>query len=244
MIVDYFVYFILTLVLSTIFSIAGLGSAVGLVPSLNMAGLSFDLSRASGLFVNSVTTVTNSIINLKKKLFDMEFVAPLVVSSTIMAFIGAKISFFVDVELIKFIFGITLIIIASIILFFKRSMSIKIKQNRYLLIFAGSLGGIFSGFLGIGGGSIISPILLLFGYDAKKIAISITFVIPFSSIVAFSSYASVIELDYLLLFIVGVAAFIGGIIGNYILHFKVSSSMIKKILAIALYIIAFKMLIL
>ena len=33
---------------------------------------------------------------------------------------------------------------------------------------------------------------------------------------------------------VGVGAFIGGVIGNYILHFKVSSSTIKKILAIAL----------
>ncbi|MEA3511991.1 MAG: TSUP family transporter, partial [Campylobacterota bacterium] len=70
----------------------------------------------------------------------------------------------------------------------------------------------------------------------------ITFVIPFSSIVAFSSYASVIELDYILLGVVGVGAFIGGMIGNYILHFKVSSDTIKKILAIALYIIAIKML--
>ena len=128
------------------------------------------------------------------------------------------------------------------ILFYKKPINSQMKHNKFILLFAGGFGGIFSGFLGIGGGSIISPILLLFGYDAKKIAIGITFVIPFSSIVAFSSYASVIELDYLLLGIVGIGAFIGGIIGNYILHFKVSSSSIKKILAFALYIIAFKML--
>ena len=66
--------------------------------------------------------------------------------------------------------------------------------------------------------------------------------IPFSSIVAFVSYANHIELDYLLLAVVGVAATIGGMIGNYILHFKVSSQMIKKILALALYSIAIKML--
>ena len=239
---EYLVYFVLTTILSTIFAIAGLGSAVGLVPSLNIAGLSFDLARASGLFVNSITTITTSVLNLKKKLFDMEFVAPLVISSSIMAFIGAKISFLVDTELIKTIFGFTLIVIASMILFFKKPTNPNKKHNKLILLFAGSFGGVFSGFLGIGGGSIISPILLLFGYDAKKIAIGITFVIPFSSIVAFSSYASVIELDYILLGIVGVGAFIGGIIGNYILHFKVSSTMIKKILAFALYIIAFKML--
>jgi len=214
-----------------------------LVPSLNIAGLSFDLARASGLFVNSVTTITTSILNLKKKLFDMQFVAPLVISSSIMAFIGAQISFLVDTQIIKTIFGLTLLVIASMILFFKKPTRVKNKHNKSILLIAGSIGGIFSGFLGIGGGSIISPILLLFGYDAKRIAIGITFVIPFSSIVAFSSYASVIALDYTLLIIVGIAAFIGGIIGNYILHFKVSSSTIKKILALALYIIAIKMLI-
>ncbi len=239
---EYLAYFILTVILSTVFAMAGLGSAVGLVPTLNIASLSFELARASGLFVNSITTITTSILNLRKRLFDMQFVAPLVISSSIMAYIGAKISFLVDIELIKTIFGITLICIASMILFFKKPHDPTIKHNKFILFFAGGFGGIFSGFLGIGGGSIISPILLLFGYDAKRIAIGITFVIPFSSIVAFCSYAGVLELDYILLGIVGIGAFIGGIIGNYILHFKVSSNTIKKILAVALYIIAIKML--
>ena len=68
MVIEYLIYFILTVGLSTIFAIAGLGSAVALVPSLNIAGLSFDLARASGLFVNSITTITTSILNLKRKL--------------------------------------------------------------------------------------------------------------------------------------------------------------------------------
>ncbi len=235
-------YFFLTLFLSTVFAIAGLGSAVALVPTLNIAGLSFDLARASGLFVNSVTTITTSILNLKKKLFDFQFVAPLVISSSIMALVGAQISFLVDTEIIKTVFAYTLLVIASMILFFKRPTKTEDKHNKAILYFAGSIGGLFSGFLGIGGGSIISPILLLFGYDAKKIATGISFVIPFSSIVAFMSYANNIELDYLLLAVVGTAAYIGGMIGNYILHFKVSSETIKKILALALYTIAIKML--
>ncbi|MEA1891529.1 MAG: sulfite exporter TauE/SafE family protein [Campylobacterota bacterium] len=242
MIVEYFVYFLITTILSTIFAIAGLGSAVALVPTLNIAGLSFDMARVSGLFVNSISTITTSFLNLKKQLFDMNFVAPLVVSSVIFAYIGARISLHVDVEIVKLIFGITLLIIASMILFFKAPKKQVTHNSKTILIFAGSVGGVFSGFLGIGGGSIISPILLLFGYDIKKIAIGISFVIPFSSIVAFGSYASVIGLDYVLLSVVGVGAYIGGMVGNYILHFKISPQTIKKILAVALYIIAFKML--
>ncbi len=242
MIVEYALYFLVTTVLSTIFAIAGLGSAVALVPTLNIVGLSFDMARVSGLFVNSVSTITTSILNLKKQLFDINFVAPLVVSSVIFAFIGAQISLMVDTQIVKAIFGVTLLVIASMILFFKAPKNAEIYNTKKTLIFAGSIGGLFSGFLGIGGGSVISPILLLFGYDIKKIAIGISFVIPFSSIVAFGSYASVLELDYLLLSVVGVGAYIGGMIGNYILHFKISAKAIKKILAFALYIIAFKML--
>ena len=63
--IEYFIYFIITTILSTIFAIAGLGSAVALVPTLNIAGLSFDITRVSGLFVNSISTITASILNLK-----------------------------------------------------------------------------------------------------------------------------------------------------------------------------------
>ncbi len=242
MLLEYALYFIVTTLLSTLFATAGLGSAVGLVPTLNIVGLSFEMARVSGLFVNSVSTITTSILNLKKQLFDFNFVAPLVISSVIFAFVGAQVSLMVDVDIVKTIFGITLLVIASMILFFKKPQNAEQTSSKASLIFAGSIGGLFSGFLGIGGGSIISPILLLLGYDMKKIAISISFVIPFSSIVAFGSYASVIELDYILLAVVGVGAYIGGMIGNYILHFKVSSEQIKKIVAFALYLIAFKML--
>ena len=240
--IELFVYFIVTILLSTLFAIAGLGSAIALVPTLNIIGLSFDMARVSGLFVNSITTITTSVLNLQKQLFDMNFVFPLVISSVIFAFLGAKISLMIDTEIVQTIFGITLLIIASMILFYKKPQSKILIDSKLMLLFAGSIGGLFSGFLGIGGGSIISPILLLFGYDIKRIAIGISFVIPFSSIVAFGSYASVIELDYILLAVIGVGALIGGTIGNYILHFKISGSSIKKILAISLYFIAIKML--
>lgn len=240
---EYLVYFLVTLSLSTVFATAGLGSAVALVPTLNFFGLTFSIARASGLFVNFITTVTISILNIKHKNFELFFALPLILSSMIFAYIGSKISLEVDTQIVKTVFGYTLIVIATAILFLKKAQTTKDGYSIYLLLFAGSIGGFFSGFLGIGGGSIISPILLLFGYDAKKVALGISFVIPFSSIVAFSNYALNVELDYLLLFTIAIAAYIGGMVGNYLLHFKVSSSFIKKILAFSLYIIAFKMVI-
>jgi hypothetical protein len=192
--------------------------------------------------VNFITTVTVSYLNFKKKLFDKNFILPLVISSMIFAYIGAKISLSIDAQIVKTIFGITLFIIATLMIFQIKKTSDTLKLNKYILYFVGAIGGFFSGFLGVGGGSIISPILILCGYDPKKIAISISFVIPFSSLIAFSSYITAIEMDYFLLIVVGVGALIGGMIGNYILHFKISSQTIKKILAIVLYLLAMKIL--
>ena len=197
---------------------------------------------ASGLFVNFITTVTTSYLNFKKRLFDKEFILPLVISSVIFAFVGAKISLEVDVEIVKNVFATTLLVVATLMIFKVKTITNNINLNKSILYTVGSIGGFFSGFLGVGGGSIISPILILCGYDPKKIAISISFVIPFSSLVAFYSYATVIQIDYLLLIVVGIGALIGGMIGNYLLHFKVASKTIKKILAIVLYLLAIKIL--
>ena len=239
---EYLLYFVLTVILSTIFAITGVGSAIALVPTLNFVGLPFDISRASGLFVNFVTTITTSYLNFRKKLFDQKFILPLVLSSIVFAYIGAKISLSIDAEIVKTVFATTLVLIATLMIFGTSTNNIEKQTNKITLYIVGSIGGFFSGFLGVGGGSIISPILILCGYDAKKIAISISFVIPFSSLVAFTSYATVIDIDYILLLVVGFGAYIGGLIGNYILYFKVSSKTIKKILGIVLYILSAKIL--
>jgi hypothetical protein len=239
---EYLLYFFLTVALSSVFAIAGVGSAIALVPTFHFAGLSFDISRASGLFVNFITTVTTSYLNFKKKLFDKEFILPLIISSVIFAFIGAKISLEVDDKIVKNIFATTLLVVATLMIFKVKSISNNTELNKNILYTVGAIGGFFSGFLGVGGGSIISPILILCGYDPKKIAISISFVIPFSSLVAFSSYVTAIDIDYILLLVVGFGALLGGMIGNYLLHFKVSSKTIKRILAIVLYLLAIKIL--
>jgi uncharacterized membrane protein YfcA len=82
--------------------------------------------------------------------------------------------------------------------------------------------------------------MILLGYDAKKMAIAVSFMIPFSTFSAFLSYATFVQIDYVLLVVVAIAAMLGGYIGNKIMHFKLDAKQIKKLIAILLYIIAFK----
>jgi uncharacterized membrane protein YfcA len=70
----------------------------------------------------------------------------------------------------------------------------------------------------------------------------VSFVVPFSALGSFFTYATYVELDWLLLTLVSFAAIVGGYIGNYMMHFKLQQTQIKKLMAIILYGLALKLL--
>ncbi len=236
----YMEYFFITLFLSTFFAMGGVGSAVALVPIFDMLGLSFNLAKAIALFVNTSTTITASIMNLKRKVLDVRFAFPLVISSMVFSPLGAYSSKFVNVHIVKWGFVAFLIFSASMMLFAKKEAKFK-YEKKWILYVVGSIVGYISGLLGIGGGGLILPLMIILGYDAKKIAIAVSFVLPFSTFASFLSYASFVKIDWILLIVTAVAAILGGYIGNAIMHFKLDAKQIKKIIAFLLYILAFKM---
>jgi len=82
----------------------------------------------------------------------------------------------------------------------------------------------------------------MLGFEPKKVATSVSFIVPFSALSSFATYASIINLDYKLLATIAICAIIGGYIGNYMMQFKLNQKQVKKLLAFMLYVLAFKML--
>ncbi len=78
------------------------------------------------------------------------------------------------------------------------------------------------------------------GINAKEAGIAVSMVIPFSSFGAFSTYLSFIEMDWILLAVVTVAAILEGYPGNWIMLFKLSSAQVKKFIEVILYLLAGK----
>jgi len=236
----YIEVFVITLLLSTFFAMGGVGSAVALVPVLNFLGINFNVSKAIGLFVNTTTTLTATIMNLKRGVLDIKFALPLAISLALFAPIGAYISQYVSENIIKTLFLIFLIFSGSMLIFGKKERKFS-YTNQFIMIVLGGIVGIISGLLGIGGGSLLMPILILLGFNAKKLAVAMSFVIPFSTFTAFLTYLSFIHIDYALLLTTTISAIIGGFIGNRIMHFKLEASHIKKIIGLMLYLIALKL---
>jgi len=237
---DYILYSTITLLLSILFSMGGAGSGVALIPILNFLGVDFTLAKAVGLFAGAMTTITSTVMNIKRGIVDYKFVFPIASMMLIFAPIGAYSSRFIDEEIVKFLFMFMLFYSASMMMFGKKKALFHVESNLALAL-VGTIVGFLAGLLGVGGGNILIPLLALLGFEPKKVAIAVSFVVPFSALSSFFTYASYIDIDLILLGSVAISAIVGGYIGNHIMHFKLSQVQIKKLMAILLYMLAFKL---
>jgi len=238
---DYILYSFITLVLATLFSMGGAGAGIAIIPILNFLGVDFTVAKAVGLFAGASTTITASIMNIKHKTVEYSFVFPIAAMMLIFAPLGAYSSSFIDEKIVKFFFMLLLFYSASMMMFGKKKTLFEAKSKITLYIVGASV-GFLSGLLGVGGGNILIPLLTLLGFEPKKIAVAVSFVVPFSALGSFFTYASYVPLDWTLLSCVALAAIIGGYIGNYMMHFKLQQSQIKKVMAVILYLLAIKLL--
>ena len=224
-----------------LFSMGGAGAGVALIPIFNILGLEFNVAKAVGLFAGASTTITSSIMNLKRGVADFKFMLPIAFMMLIFAPIGAYSSRYIDEDIVKLFYMVMLFYSASMMMFGKKKALFH-NESRAVLFIVGGVVGFLAGLLGVGGGNILIPLLSLLGYMPKKVAVAVSFVVPFSTLSSFFTYASYIDIDWILLGVVSVSAIVGGYIGNYMMHFKLEQKDIKKLMAILLYGLALKLL--
>jgi len=238
---DYILYGVLTFFLSILFSMGGAGAGVALIPVLNFLGLDFTVAKAVGLFAGASTTITSSVMNIKRKAVEYNFVIPIASMMLIFAPLGAYSSSFINEELVKFFFMLMLFYSATMMMFGKKKALFH-AESEITLFLVGAIVGFLAGLLGVGGGNILIPLLALLGFEPKKVAVAVSFVVPFSALGSFFTYASYVPLDWVLLATVSLSAIVGGYIGNYMMHFKLEQKHIKKLMAFILYGLALKLL--
>ena len=237
---NYPIYFLIAFVLSVFFSMAGAGAGVAVIPILSFLGIEFNLSKAVGLFGGFVTTFTSTLLNIKRKLLELSFALPIAAGMFVFAPIGAFSCKYLDVEVVKMFYAFFLFFSATIMMFFKRKPKFHLKSKALLLI-VGVIVGFLAGVLGVGGGNLLLPALVLLGFEPKKVAVAVSFIVPFSTFASFVSYLTFVKIDWLLLLSVSIGAFLGALVGNNLLHTKLSQQQIKKVIAILLYLLAIKL---
>ena len=256
---SYIIINILIFLFTTILSIGGVGAAFIDTPLLLYFGFDIVMVTALGLLLNTFSTGTQSIRHYRQKVIEYDVAFPIIVASIVSAPIGAYFVNLVSQRDLKLIFALTLLVFGLIILFNllkTRKQSELLNQDEIgpiskisnvkrivISLLLGGLVGFITGLLGIGGGSIILPVLLFFGLETRKAAGTTSFTVIFSSLIGLLAKLTLTTfvIDYILLISSLIATILGAILGSYLMHFKLNRNQIKIVIIIFLELVAFEM---
>ena len=212
---------ILFFITAILYSSVGFGGGSTYLALLLIWGIPYYIFPVIALICNIIVVSGNSINYSRAGNFNLRLLAPYLVGSVPFAFIGGSI--IIEKELFEVLLFLVLSIAGVSLLIQNKSFEDrKIKYNQpsiYLSFFIGSLLGLISGIVGIGGGIFLSPILfLLKAAPPNQIVTTASFFILINSISGVLGQLtkdSVHDqiLNYWLLFLV---VFLGGQIGNFI----------------------------
>ncbi|HPF11291.1 MAG TPA: sulfite exporter TauE/SafE family protein [Flavobacteriaceae bacterium] len=111
------------------------------------------------------------------------------------------------------------------------------------LVAIGVLAGVFSGFMGVGGGVVMIPLLMLFlGYDqhqAQGMSLAVL-AVPVTFVAAYTYHKSGYPIDWNYALTIAACFVVGGFIGSK-LAVKIDQNLLKKIFAVVLVFAAVKL---
>lgn len=234
---------VISFVAAFIFSLGGVGAAIILIPILVSLGIPINIAKPVGLFYNTVSLTGASINNIKHKRLDFKTGIPIIIASFLFAIVGAYFSKFIPNKIILLLFIGFLLFSGLMFLFHKKKSQDNYRNDTpYLrLTLIGTIAGLLSGMLGVGGGGIISPLMLMLGFNPKKITAITAFVVPFSSFSGFLTYLAMGNINWHILIIASIAGIAGATLGTIFMQKKLNSNTVKKILAVILLLMAVKL---
>ncbi len=242
----YTIVFFIIAAASFVFAMLGLGGGMVYVPVLNWAG--FDMVSVAiplGLLLNGLNTALVLIPFARKKMVDWKGGAVMAVTALIASPLGAMTSEHVPVQTLKIFFAVMVVAAALRTLWASRlaepDKMMPIRKRSIIGFITGSFAGFIGGMLGLGGGFIIAPILMMMGYKTKEAAATTAFVVTFSSFSGYLGHVSQGKMNWGLTAIVVVAVIIGSQLGGRYMTQKAKSKQVKVIYAVVLLLIATKM---
>jgi len=236
-------FYVLLVLVAFLYSSLGHGGASGYLALMAFFSFAPETMRPTALLINIFVSLIAFVQYYRGGFFKWNLFWPFALASFPAAFIGGMIS--VDVGLYKKILAVLLLFSVVRLLGIKfKTATFDVKQNVFLALLIGAIIGLFSGMIGIGGGIILSPIILLLHWaDMKKTAaVSALFIFVNSLAGLAGLFTKGFEFKTEMGLMI-VLALLGGILGSYFGANKFKSEFLNKILAIVLIIASLKLII-
>lgn len=207
-------FLILLGIIAFLYASVGHGGASGYLALMALFSIQPSMMKSSALILNIFVSIVSFIQFYRAGHFRWKLFYPLAMASIPMAFIGGMLP--ISDSLYKKLLAICLIL-AILRILFKPQEGTATKEASFAgSLLMGAIIGLLSGMLGIGGGIILSPILILLNWANLKqtAAISALFIFV-NSLAGFAGLLSKGFTPNSQIYLWLVIAFAGGLLGSY-----------------------------
>ncbi|MHB8092699.1 MAG: sulfite exporter TauE/SafE family protein [Syntrophales bacterium] len=242
----YSIAFLITFLATTALTIGGTGAALVLIPMFDWLGVPLREAMATALLLNVFAMVIASIAFIKKGLVVFKLAVPMLLIGSIMSPLGAKANQFLPIPVLKWLFVAFLVFASAKVLFFGKSAPRDVSQTSLKKMIAwgcaiGAFAGFIGGLIGVGGGNIIVPLLIGLGFDPKKASATTSFIVIFTSFFGFLGFATLGNVNWMLLGVTLAACIGATILGAYLMTSRLNQSQVNSVIGWVLFVAAVKM---
>jgi uncharacterized membrane protein YfcA len=234
---------VLLAVVAFLYSSVGHGGASGYLALMAIFSFPISVMKPSALVLNLFVSGISFFFYYRKNFFKLKLFYPFAISSVPAAFLGGMIP--LENNYYKLLLGIVLILAALRLFgFFNSKETSNSEINIPLAVAIGFGVGLLSGMLGIGGGVILSPILLLLGWASLKETAAISSLFIFVNSVAGLSgfFMNENRFPTETFYLVPIAVF-GGMLGAYYGSGFFSNQVLKYVLATVILLASVKLIV-
>jgi uncharacterized membrane protein YfcA len=224
-----------------LYASVGHGGASGYLALLSLFAFPVTFMKPTALVLNILVSAISFYFYYREKKFDWKLFYPFAITSVPFSFLGGIIT--IETHIYKIILATVLLFaVARLMGLFGKQKEVLKPVNIPLALLIGAFIGFLSGLIGIGGGIILSPVILLLGWaDIKRsaaVSALFIFVNSISGLLGFLSKGGMLPISSVSLIAV---VLIGGTFGAYLGSKKMNTQMLRNILALVLLIAVFKL---
>jgi uncharacterized membrane protein YfcA len=238
-----YLFLVSLFIIAFLYSSVGHGGGTGYLALLAINGVAPVFMKPTALILNVFVSAIAFYCYYKAGYFKWKLIFPFLISSIPFAYLGGLTT--LNPSSYKIILGVFLLIAIARMLLVPNAVTEASKKMPFLLaLVIGSILGFSSGLIGIGGGIILSPILILSHWANVKesAAVSALFIFfnSLSGLTALINGGFTLEPRIAAWIMVGI---VGGVAGSYIGSYRIKSEKLKFLLASVLLLASIKLLI-
>jgi uncharacterized membrane protein YfcA len=235
-------FYVILFIVAFLYASVGHGGASGYLALMALYGIAPAEMKPTALLLNLFVSGVSFFQFYRGNYYKKDLFLPLALASIPMAFLGGMIE--IEASVYKKCLGLLLLFPIIRFVFFRNPKQLEMRPYRLIpALFIGGSIGLLSGMIGIGGGIILSPLILLLKWTDQKqtAAISAIFIFVNSLAGLAGQFTQGIQFNSHMLAYV-LVAFTGGCFGAYFGALKFNQRVLKQVLAGVLLVASYKLL--